>query len=170
MSLHLLTKKSNLLINFAFILRVSILDMYWNALWWRTEINFFVQPPHECGVIWRLIWVSGSRLNRFPLTALISRATNTLFRAPTSHRRKTNSICSIWQVAMARVIGLTWMGFLLSCEHHLLACLFFLLFVFLPSSSQEDKCHSFDCDKEEKDRARPLLISLAQILVVNGKC
>lgn len=63
----------------------------------------------------------GSQLNRFALTTLISRATNMLFRAPTSHRRKTNSICSIWQVAVARVICLTWMAFLLSCEHHLLA-------------------------------------------------
>lgn len=30
-----------------------------------------------------------------------------LFRAPTRHRRKTNSICSVWQVATERGIGLT---------------------------------------------------------------
>ncbi len=38
---------------------------------------------------------------------------------------------------------------------------------------QEDRYHSFDCscsNKEETGRAHPLLISLAQILAVNGKC
>ncbi len=50
---------------------------------------------------------------------------------------------------------------------------FLLLIATLLSSRQEDRYHSFDCacsNKEETDRARPPLISLAQTLVVNGKC
>ncbi len=50
---------------------------------------------------------------------------------------------------------------------------FFLLFSSLLSSSKEDSSHSFDCacsNKKETGRAHPLLISLAQTLVVNGKC
>ncbi len=50
---------------------------------------------------------------------------------------------------------------------------FFFLFAFLSSSRQEDRYHSFDCEcsnKEETGRACPPPISLAQILVVNGKC
>ncbi len=50
---------------------------------------------------------------------------------------------------------------------------FFLLSASLPSSRQEDRSHSFDCacnNKEETGRAHPWLISLAQTLVVNGKC
>ncbi len=50
---------------------------------------------------------------------------------------------------------------------------FFLLFSSLLSSRQEDRSHSFNCvcsNKEETGRARPPLISLAQTLVVNGKC
>ncbi len=50
---------------------------------------------------------------------------------------------------------------------------FYLLSGFLPSSRQEDRYHSFNCaciNKEETGRARPLLISLAQTLVINGKC
>ncbi len=49
----------------------------------------------------------------------------------------------------------------------------FVLFASLLSSRQEDTYHSFDCvcsNKEETGRAHPPLISLAQILVVNGKC
>ncbi len=49
----------------------------------------------------------------------------------------------------------------------------FLLFASFLSSRQDDRYHSFDCacnNKEKTGRARPLLISLAQILVVNGKC
>ncbi len=48
-----------------------------------------------------------------------------------------------------------------------------LLSASVPSSRQEDRYNSFNCvcsNKEETGRARPLLISLAQILVVNGKC
>ncbi len=51
--------------------------------------------------------------------------------------------------------------------------LFFLLFSYLQSSRQEDRSHSLDCgcsNKEETGRACPPLISLAQTLVVNGKC
>ncbi len=50
---------------------------------------------------------------------------------------------------------------------------FFLLFASLSSSRQDDRSHSLDSvcsNKEETGRARPLLISLAQTLVVNGKC
>lgn len=61
----------------------------------------------------------GSQSPWFVSTALISGATKMLFRAPTGHWRKTNSICSVWQVAMAGVMGLTWVGSLLSCERHL---------------------------------------------------
>ncbi len=49
----------------------------------------------------------------------------------------------------------------------------FQLFASLLSFRQEDRCHSVDCacsNKEETGRARPPLISLAQTLVVNGKC
>ncbi len=51
--------------------------------------------------------------------------------------------------------------------------IFFRLFASLPSSRQEDRFHFFNCacsNKKEPCRARQPLISLAQILVVNGKC
>ncbi len=50
---------------------------------------------------------------------------------------------------------------------------FLLISASLLSSRQEDRSHSFNCvcsNKEETGRARPPLISLAQTLVVNGKC
>ncbi len=50
---------------------------------------------------------------------------------------------------------------------------FFLFAICLLSSRQEDRSHSLDCvcsNKEETGRDRPPLISLAQTLVVNGKC
>ncbi len=49
----------------------------------------------------------------------------------------------------------------------------FLLFASVSISRQEDRSCSFDCvcsNKAEMSRARPPLISLAQTLVVNGKC
>ncbi len=48
-----------------------------------------------------------------------------------------------------------------------------LLFGSLLSSRQEYRYHSFNCacsNKGETGRALPMLISLAQLLVVNGKC
>ncbi len=50
---------------------------------------------------------------------------------------------------------------------------FVRLFASLLSSRQDDRYHSFNCvcsNKEETGRAHPPLISLAQVLVVNGKC
>ncbi len=59
-------------------------------------------------------------------------------------------------------------------KKHLRDILFsFLLFASFLSSRQEDISHSFHCassNKEETGRARPPLVSLAQTLVVNGKC
>lgn len=77
----------------------------------QSKANFFLFAPQPLTYVQRQeqsdLSLPGSQPNSFALTALISRATNMLFRAPTRHRRKTNSICSVWQVAAERVIGLT---------------------------------------------------------------
>ncbi len=66
-----------------------------------------------------------------------------------------------------------WWGYISLEGIRFFSFLFFLVFASLMSPRQEDRSHSFDCacsNKEETGRACPMLISLAQTLVVNRKC
>ncbi len=79
-------------------------------------------------------------------------------------------ICSLClDITVEWLAHQSWDSFKGICQHFFL----FLWFASLPNLRQADRYLSFDCscsNKEETGRARPPIISLAQILVVNGKC
>ncbi len=81
------------------------------------------------------------------------------------------------QILTIQRVLLWFRGKILTMNHSIFllkgSSFFFLLFVSLLSSRQEDRYHSFDracSNKEETGWACPPLISLAQILALNGKC
>ncbi len=91
----------------------------------------------------------------------------------TSEVKPVKSLNHFLHLLICRVMQRSGVALWRSCFYSVFCSFINLSIGPLKSSRQEDRSHSSDCacsNKEETGRAHPLLISLAQTLVVNGKC